>query len=93
MPKKKVLKNPQYPKGRKEWEGRTPTYRTRLNMVQLAIIKEVFEDYFLKYPQRRIDPEYSALYERILEGMKQIETPLMEYKEEGEIWDKDYDLE
>lgn len=92
MGKKKVLKNPDKPGGRREWEGRTPTYRTRLNMAQMMIIKEWAEEYFLKYPSKRIDPDYSALYERILEGMQQIETPLIEYKEDGEIWDKDYDL-
>lgn len=75
--KKKQIKNPESPLGRNDFIGRSPRWRLSLTQSQLLILKEWAEEYFTKYPGKRIDQVYSDLYERIGLSLDSIQTPLL----------------
>lgn len=72
----KILKNKDAPYGRKDWQGRVPRWRVSLTSTQLSIIKEWADDYFLRYPDKKLDQVYFDLYERICEHEQEIQKPL-----------------
>ncbi|RJQ27293.1 hypothetical protein C4577_01625 [Candidatus Parcubacteria bacterium] len=89
----KVVKNPESPGGRKDWEGRSPRRRVNLTDLQLRIIKEVFEVYFEKYPERRTIVDYSDLYDRLVGHQQAIEKPLTETVHTFPAFDEKWDFE
>lgn len=84
--KTKEIKNPDSPMGRKEYEVQRPRWRLSLHLEDLLIIKECMETYFNKYPETRITPEYSKLYDYIVGCSQQMQTPLMVVKEENPLF-------
>ena len=86
----KVIKNPDSPGGRKDWEGRSPRIRLSVTNSQLLILKEWAEEYFLKYPGCHTSDDYRELYDRIVEHSEKIQTPLTETTYNTPIFDEDW---
>lgn len=76
MHSKKVIKNIGKPKGRVDWDKRSPRVRTSITNAQLMIIKEWADNYFNDYPEKKAVLDYSDLYERILSYIEFMEKPL-----------------
>lgn len=91
--KHKEIKNPDSPGGRKDWKGRTPRQRSNFTNAQLNILKEVFETYFNKYPEKRTDQTYSDLYERICQHAANMQTPLMSEVEDFPLFEQEWDFD
>lgn len=89
VPTTKEIKNPDSPGGRKDWEGRSPRVRLSLTHAQLAILSEIFNGYFLRYPEKAEDSNYADLSDRINEAMQDIEKPLVKETEVATLWDED----
>lgn len=78
----KKVKNEKVPYGRIDWKGRTPRWTCSWNLWKFAIIKECMEDWFLRHPETRTTKEYSDLYDEICRIHQEMQTPLMDTKEE-----------
>lgn len=89
MTKYRVEKNPDSPGGRKDWEGRSPRVRLAFTHPQLAVLKELFDAYFIKYPDKLLDPEYLNLQERIGKANLDIQKPLTQEVDHSPLWDDD----
>lgn len=78
MPRQKIIKNPESPGGRKDWEGRTPRRRVSLTHEELRVIAESMERLFLVDPDSEEKDTYQGVYAKILQHIEEIEKPLVE---------------
>lgn len=84
--KEKEVANPDSPGGRKDWEGRTPRWRTSWVLPKFLILKEVMEDYFNRYPERRNTQDYMVLYDEIIGIIQQMQKPLTRTVEKSDLF-------
>ena len=71
----KVLKNPGYPGGRKDWKGRAPRWRLSLTEADSKILIEVLE-YFIFEKGLSSDDRYMGVLMRIKEASEHLQKPL-----------------
>lgn len=88
-PTYKEVKNPDSKGGRKDWDGRTPRVRVSLTHPQLAVLSEIFNDYFNRHPDKAQDAAYADLADRINEALQDIDKPLLKEVESAGLWDDD----
>lgn len=89
VPTTKEIKNPDSPGGRKDWEGRSPRVRLSLTHAQLAILADIFNAFFLRFPEKAEDENYVDLAERINGALQDIQKPLVKETEVATLWDTD----
>lgn len=90
---KKLIKHPESPGGRKDWENRSPRWRLNFTQAQLMILKEWAETHFNRNPDHLTHTDYLDLYQRISAAIESIEAPLTKTVDDFPLLEQEWDFD
>lgn len=88
----KVLRNPDMPGGRKDWQGRSPRWRLNLTRPEIEILREALE-LLMTHHNLFSDERYARLMAKITRTAEKIATPLVDATPTYPLFEEDFDFD